>query len=1356
MSLLKNQVDTLELYNFSRLFAHISRCTRSIKTCADKVIYPTMERLLTQDPVNSATALIRKIELPWLILAALLISTLLAAFQSSRQLQADADARFAEIAHGEKRILLRHLHDVQNLLYGAKAVATAMPNLNQSTWDTYVGARMREGGTHPGIVAIQLFPSASAPSVSTTIAGLTRPMLPGSSTQAWNVAPQFLEAISRAAATTALVMSRPLAVAPGVLPSPDCVALVLRFNADAAMKNFNAGTASSMATVVAIIDLAAMVSELSREPAYPVVHELFDGEKRLFPSGEVVSPEKSTAEMTVDLPVAFGQRMLRLKISSTAALEKTLRSDIPRAILIVGIFGTLLLGALVLLLTRLREQAEALAAGMTRKLQDQTRFTEDLIEFNPNPIYRKDAAGRLVAVNQAWEQLLGRSRADVLGKTNGDMHTPDALVHAEGQDTTVLASPSGYEAVETFITNASGKQFETIIAKKILRRADGSVDGMIGTITDVTLIKKLERELARQREQLDLVIRSSQQGIWDIALVGDTAPYYSERFREILGYTDGTVPATLRWQEHVHPDDAVEFQQRVVEHFKGLTALFDIESRVKCRDQRYVWVRARAITQRDADGRAIRFVGSITDITDRKMAEVALTDANVRVTEAARAKEAFLATMSHEIRTPLNGVLGIASLLSETSLNDEQRDYIRLIRASGDTLLRLIGDVLDFSKIESGHMTLESVTVEIVTVVEDAFELVAEKAREKGLALLFDMHDNVPFYILGDATRIRQILLNLLSNAIKFTEKGEITLRLITRRTSDGQLELEGRVADTGIGIPPDRASKLFQPFTQVDASTTRKYGGTGLGLAIVRRLSQMMGGDVGLESTEGTGSTFIFTLLTSAARGPLKPYMQRDVLEFLHKRLLVIDRNANRRKIQQHRYARWGFDTVTASPDQAVQILKAGPPYDILLAEIDTLPAETLAMQQALKADDRERQRLGQNLLSVILQSTSSRSALSQQHIPLTLRHDALVVRPAGRGKIFDLLMRAILHEVNTDIATRPYLPTPAANKQYQAAASANGHATKSISSPAMPSEKKPHSMFSALFGGRPPNILVAEDNEVNQQVILGMLKNLGCDSDLACDGSNAVKKAIAGRYDVILMDMQMPELDGVTAMQNIRALLAGKNCPPIVAMTAHALPGDRERYLSIGMDDYVAKPVSSADLRSLFERIFAGNVNRQHAPVAQTIFNPPSNSHAVATLPAGELPVLDTEQLEDLRYLPATTGPGEDGQSAVGGLIRLFQAKANERMGEMERQLSSGHWSQLAEVAHSLRGASASMGFPRVAAHCKDLELAARQMQPGAELEASSQQYLEECFMQIKFHYREADAALRHWLATSATPQK
>ncbi len=1311
-----------------------------------------MSQPLTHDSATVASTRNRKIELPWLILVALLLSTLLAAFQSSRQLRASNEVRFNEIAQTEKRALVRQFQDVERLLRDALAFESAVANPGQPAWDTYVRASVQNmiGGAQ-AIAAVQLHAPTGARPLTTVLSSATEieKIIDGQTSQALSAA------ISSAKSTNAVTLSF-LLIAPGEASTTHFVAVVAPgYGATSTLKPL--GTpGQSRGAAVAIIDLSVIMSNFAKNSTHLVAHELFDGDKRLVSALDAFSEQLSRAEMSAELPVEYGGRLLRFKISSTPGLEKTLRSDLPRVILIIGIFGTMLLGALVLLLTRLREQAESLATSMTRKLLDQTHFTEDLIEFNPNPIFRKDNDGRFVAVNQAWEQLSGLSRGDILGKTDQELLPVGSSEDSAMLSARLLDSRSGYEANEVFFANADGKQLETIIAKKILKRADGTVDGMIGTITDVTLIKNLERELARQRERLDLVIRSSQQGIWDIDLSHGSDSYFSERFREILGYTQIDFPPAFEWRDHVHPDDTREVNDRVIAHFKGETALFSIECRTRRKNDTYVWLRVRAIAQRDGKTRAVRFVGSITDITDRKTAEVELKEANIRVTEAARAKESFLATMSHEIRTPLNGVLGMASLLSETTLNDEQHDYIRLIRASGDTLLRLINDVLDFSKIESGRMTLESVAVEIVPVVEEAFELVAEKAREKGIALLFDMAKDVPFYILGDATRIRQILLNLLSNALKFTERGEIKIELRVQQKAGLQLELCGQVSDTGIGIPADRASKLFQPFTQVDASTTRKYGGTGLGLAIVRRLSQLMGGDVFVDSTEGKGSTFTFTLLTSATRGPTKPYMQRDVPDFLHKRLLAVDRNANRRAIQKQRYSLWGFDAVTVAPEDAVMALKLGPPFDVLLAEIELPHDVTSELQEAIEIDQQNRHELNVPRLSILLQSSTSRAELSRKQKTAPLRHDALVMRPAGRGKLFDVLMRAVRHQPNLDIATRPYTPVPIYDAHFRTAPSSSAVWTDSHVDSALRPDHKRHNVSAIKIDGRAPRILVAEDNEVNQQVVLGMLKNLGCEADLARDGHIAVQKAAAGRYDVIFMDIHMPELDGVKAMENIRALLQNDTCPPIVAMTAHALPGDREHYLSLGMNDYVSKPIRTGDLRSLFERLIPKSTSSQPANTEAPMPSTPAITPVSAAPRQAELPILDTEQLEDLRYLPTAKGDAGDGQDPVGGLIRLFQTKANERIEEMERLLATENWSALAEIAHSLCGSSASMGFPRVAANCKQLELAARSKQTGQQSDTPTQEHLDNYFALIKFHYWEADAALRDWLSKNAIAGK
>jgi PAS domain S-box-containing protein len=1309
----------------------------------------------TSSPTSFRDGL-KKIELPWFILAALLVSTLVTAYQNSRQLRVDATARFNDIGQSESRAISRQVHDFEDLMYGISALAHALPTLDSTAWGAFFDVRMPAPEDYEGLVAVQYVPVLPMNGkLSQADAPLTRIFRHGDGTSAgdWSKMPAIAEAVAKARSSSRAIASASLDRIAGLdknVRSP--MALVLSVGADRPIGKASASRQGGY--LVAIVDLHAMISRIRATGLFPVELELFDGEKLLYNSAD--SGAVREADMTAESNIEIGTRPFRLRISSTPVLEGRLQNNTPRTILLIGVLGTVLLAGLIWLLTRLREQAETLAASMTRKLQDQTKFTEDLIEFNPSPIFRKDSQGRFVSVNRAWEQLAGRARQDILGKSYAEFQRPEIAEQNEQLDQRLLASETGYEMAEAFITNAEDKQFETIIAKQVLRGSDGRVEGLIGTITDVTPIKRLERELARQREQLDLVIRSSQQGIWDIELVDDGETYYSQRFREILGFADGGFPARFDWEATIHPDDLPAFRRHMVSHFKGETPLFDIESRVRARDGEYLWVRTRAIAQRNPSGRAVRFVGSISDVTDRKQAEMKLVEANVRVTEAARAKEAFLATMSHEIRTPLNGVLGMASLLSETTLNDEQRDYIRLIRASGDTLLRLIDDVLDFSKIESGRMTLESVPVEIVPVAEEAFELVAEKAREKDLALLFDMHDDVPYYILGDATRIRQILLNLLSNAIKFTAKGEIKFSLSSRRVLDGGLELEGRVSDTGIGIPAERAGQLFQPFTQVDASTTRKYGGTGLGLAICKRLTQLMGGDIRVESTEGQGSTFIFTIRTHAARGPLKPYMQRDVFDFLGKRLLVVDRNASRRPILIRRYSRWGFDVTAVTPVEAAEAYMRGPRFDVLLTDMVQPSPEAGALRSVLEKDDQERKAKGEMPVASVLQSTVSRAELSQRGVRPPLRHDIFIMRPAGRARLFDVLMRAVLHEPNQDIATRPYTPEPVYDREFQSMMQAEA----ATAEPKSPSQGLAHQRqveaSARSQDGQVLNVLVAEDNEVNQRVIQGMLNNMGHQCTVVGDGREAVNVAIAEHFDLVLMDIHMPELDGVGAMQNIREHLIGDKCPPVVAMTAHAMSGDREHYLEAGMDDYIAKPIRSSELVKLLERVKSKMLA---APWADRATQQPITVSATPRATAAEAsvgllpPVLDIEQLQDLCYLPAAPGEEADSADPVGGLILLFKEKAIERMGLIETMLGSGDWHGLAETAHSLRGASASMGFPRVAALCKDLELAARSMENGDSTSASrvTQADLDKLFERIRHHYAEADRALREWLLTA-----
>ncbi len=1279
-----------------------------------------------------------KLEAPWLIMLALLVATFVSAYQSYQRTSSATNARFAEIAQVAQASFSGQLRDIESLLRSASVMITAIPDLPARQWAYFFTSHRESTQDYRGLSRIEYIYAEGRSGPRLAHAFDTR--LEQAPEQAIEKIPAVIEAMQRVNQSRTYALSDPFLLPGGDGSRQNMMVMVMPAYGYAIDDRGRKGEPWALVGyLLATVSLDDMVAKLTSRQDPRLIIALVANNRQLYRSP--IPAAADGARYSTDMALNFSERPWTMHFESAPALERELANNTPQTILLVGCVGTLLLSGMIWLLSRLREQAESLAAKMTERLQDQVKFTEDLIEFNPNPITRKDAAGRYVTVNRAWELLTGHKRQHVLGKSVREFVNPDQAARIEAQDQRVYESSSGYDAMEMVVVNPDGQRFETIFSKQLLRRADGSIDGVIGTITDVTPIKKLEQELAQKREQLDLVIRSSQQGIWDVELRPGGNVYLSERFLEMLGYVNSRFPNS-DWRTVLHPEDVATFQREMIRHFKRETPYFDVEARVRRRSGEYIWVRVRAIAQHDARGRAVRFVGSIGDISDRKRAEATLIEANERVVEAARAKAAFLATMSHEIRTPLNGVLGMAGLLAETRLNDEQRDYIRLIRASGDTLLRLVDDVLDFSKIESGRMTLEAVPVELVQLIEEAFDLVADKARDKQLALIYDVSDNVPAYILGDATRLRQILLNLLSNAIKFTPRGEIMLTFTATHVTGDVLVLEGRVKDSGIGIPAERIGQLFQAFTQVDASTTRKYGGTGLGLAIIKRLTQLMNGDVRVESVEGEGTTFIFNITTQAARGPARPYMQSDVFDFLGKRLLLVESNLSRRPILQGILRRWGLECLVVTPGEAAAALRTQADIDILLSDLMPPDAPAAAVSDALAELDRERAQREQPPLVSIFVSNLSRADLSQRPDCKLPRHDIFLLRPVSQPKLFDALMRAALHDLQSDIATRPFTPGSGG----WPAGARDGDIARTDAPAGIAADS--HAVVEGAEG-RPLEILVAEDNEVNQQVIFGMLKNLGHRVTMVGDGRAAVTAAGDARFDVVLMDIHMPELDGVAAMREIHTLL-GEQCPPIAAMTAHALAGDREHYLNAGMDDYISKPVRKAELNALLARTCGDSETPAASP-----FLAPATPHTVTVPAAGNadtrveaIPVLDTEQLEDLRYLPASSD--DDGGDPVGGLIRLFQSKGLERMALMERCLAENNWTTLADTAHSLRGASASMGFPRVAILCKDLELGARQQANATapNTSASAAADLAAIFVSIRHYYREANDALAIWL--------
>jgi len=481
----------------------------------------------------------------------------------------------------------------------------------------------------------------------------------------------------------------------------------------------------------------------------------------------------------------------------------------------------------------------------------------------------------------------------------------------------------------------------------------------------------------------------------------------------------------------------------------------------------------------------------------------------------------------------MNAVIGMSGLLLDTPFDDEQRDYVATIRESGDALLTIINDILDFSKIEAGRMDIEAHPFDLRECVESALDLIASRAVEKHLDTAYVFEGDVPAAISGDVTRLRQIILNLLANAVKFTEAGEVVLTVGAESLADGTAELTFAVRDTGIGLSPEAMARLFQSFSQADSSTTRKYGGTGLGLAISKRLAELMGGRMWAQSDgAGRGSTFLFTIRAPIASLP--PARQRDFVgvqpELADKRVLIVDDNETNRRVLSLQTGKWGMASrATESPRESLAWLDAGERFDLAILDMHMPEMDGLALARAIKAHHPA-------LPLVLFSSLGRREAGDADHL-----FAAYLAKPIRQSHLFDTLVGLLAHEAT---------PKPAQARD------------------------RPQ-LDPAMAARHPLRILLAEDNVVNQKLALRLLQQMGYRADLASNGIEAVESVARQAYDVVLMDVQMPEMDGLEASRQITARWPAAARPRIVAMTANAMQGDREMCLAAGMDDYLTKPI-------------------------------------------------------------------------------------------------------------------------------------------------------------------------------------
>jgi PAS domain S-box-containing protein len=877
------------------------------------------------------------------------------------------------------------------------------------------------------------------------------------------------------------------------------------------------------------------------------------------------------------------------------------------------------------------------------KLSEST-FRE-LFHDAPVAYHELDTDGRLRLVNKTELAMVGYSAEEMIGRPVWEFMVGEDL----GDQIARRLSPDSVsgEPYQGRFRRKDGSVFPVLVRDSLIRDANGAVYGLRSTMQDISELKRTEASLRAAEENYRKIFENAIEGIFQISPQGHFLNA-NPALAGILGYSS---PAELLAgvsdvgrQVYVQPARWEEFRTAME---RGVSVA-EFECEMRCRNGSVIWASKHARPVCDSDGKVAYYEGAIENVTARREAESAMAAARDSALESARLKTEFLANMSHEIRTPMNGIIGMAGLLLDTELTTRQRDFADTIVDSSEALLKIINDILDFSKIEAGRLDFEEIDFDINDVAEGVVDLFAGRALSKGIELSLVIAADVPSVLTGDPGRLRQVLANLVGNAMKFTDEGEVRILVTAKGGQDGKAHLHFEVADTGIGISIDQQARLFQAFVQADGSTTRRYGGTGLGLAISRRLVSLMGGEVWFESTPASGSRFFFTAAFRLPELAVAPRLR----SFDGVRMLLVDSGGGHVSVLEGMIEAWGA-TVERAGDgiEALKMLRAthgrDRQFDMVIFDVDLRGERGMGLARAIRDDARFCEI---KLVNVVSMNASDDSA-NCDDTPV----EGQIAKP--------IKCRSVARCLEDALEAGPrLLPRVIHHVPLTAEAPGNG-------------------AFASL------RVLVAEDSLVNQKVVQFQLRKLGCNVDTVLDGEEALLAIRKKSYDVILMDCQMPRLDGWETTRRIRQMEKGRTDRTwIIAMTAHSLVGDRERCMQAGMDDYLSKPLRFGDLAAALEQSPAGQkaVPRNAAP-------------AVAN-------VVCREKISGFRQLEE-----ESGQTVLVSVIDLFIERTPPMFKEARRAVMSNDASRIVRLAHTLKGSCSNFGAHRMRAACERLEAAA-----------------------------------------------